>query len=339
MQSFSIATATGSSTIYVGERLENLARYLPHDRLVVITDDNVRGLYEPAFPSGAPVVSVGVGETAKALANVERIYDVLLACEADRTTFVVGIGGGVVCDIAGFAATTYMRGMRFGFVATSLLAQVDASVGGKNGVNFRGYKNLVGTFSQPEFVLCDPQVLRSLPRSEVLCGMAEVVKHALIRDVDLLDFLEKNSEVVLELQPAAVERIVSDSVAIKSAVVAADEKEGGLRRILNFGHTFGHALEALLRITHGEAVSIGMVLAAGLSVRRGLLEPADAERIRRLLERLGLPIECPVPPSELLEAVRRDKKRESESVHFVLLNRLGNAVIQPIPLQELEDFS
>ncbi|HHP7233908.1 MAG TPA: 3-dehydroquinate synthase [Desulfobacterales bacterium] len=338
MQTFSIPTATGQSTIYVGEQLENLGRYLPHRRLVVLTDDNVRRLYESAFPRGAAVVSVGVGEAAKALANVERIYEALLAGEADRSTFVVGIGGGVACDIAGFAASTYMRGMRFGFVATSLLAQVDASVGGKNGVNFRGYKNLVGTFSQPEFVICDPQVLRTLPRGEVLCGLAEVVKHALIRDADLLNFMERNAEAVLELQPAAVERIVADSVAIKSAVVTADEKESGLRRILNFGHTFGHALEPLLHISHGEAVSIGMVLAAGLSVQRGLLEPEAAERIRDLLERLGLPVQCPVPPSELMDAVRKDKKRESDAVHFVLLHGLGDAVIQPIPLQELADL-
>jgi len=338
MQTFPITTATGRSIICVGERLENLRRYLPHDRLVVITDDNVRRHYESAFPAAAPVISVGVGEAAKSLANVERIYEALLAGEADRGTFVVGIGGGVACDIAGFAASTYMRGMRFGFVATSLLAQVDASVGGKNGVNFRGYKNLVGTFSQPEFVICDPQVLRTLPRSEVLCGMAEVVKHALIRDADLLDFLERNSEAVLELQPAAVERIVADSVAIKSAVVTADEKECGQRRILNFGHTFGHALEPLLQTSHGEAVSIGMTLAARLSVQRGLLKPEEAERIRALLRRLDLPVQCPVPPSELMDAVRKDKKRESDALHFVLLRGLGDAVIRPIPLQELQEL-
>jgi len=335
MQTFSITTATGRSTICVGERLQNLVRYLPHDRLVIVTDDNVRRLYEDAFPPGAAVVSVGSGEAAKTLAVVERIYGELLACEADRSTFVVGIGGGVACDIAGFAASTYMRGLRFGFVATTLLAQVDASVGGKNGVNFQGYKNLVGTFSQPEFVICDPEVLHTLPRGEFLCGLAEVVKHALIRDPDLLDFLEQNPEALLQLQPQAIERIVADSVAIKSAVVTADEKESGLRRILNFGHTFGHALEPLLRISHGEAVSIGMVLAAGLSVRRGLLEPADAERIRALLQRLALPVECPVPPAELLDAVRRDKKRESGSLHFVLLRGLGDAVIQPIAIDAL----
>ena len=247
----------------------------------------------------------------------------------------MGIGGGVVCDITGFVASTYMRGLRFGYVATSLLAQVDASVGGKNGVNYGGYKNLVGTFNQPEFVICDPHLLKTLPEKEILCGMAEVVKHALIKDPALLAFLEKNGDGIRSLAADVIERLVSDSVAIKSAVVNLDERESGMRRILNFGHTFGHAVEHLQRLSHGEAVSIGMVIAAEISRRKGMLTAADVTRIKELLEALKLPIHCSADPARMIEAVRKDKKRESDIVHFVLLNGIGHAVVEAIPFDEL----
>ena len=164
-------------------------------------------------------------------------------CEADRASFIVGIGGGIVCDVTGYAASTYLRGLKFGFVASTLLAQVDAAVGGKNGVNWEGYKNMIGVFNQPDFVICDPLLLRTLPRREVLSGMAEVVKHALIADAGLFSYLEENGSGVLDLRPEVMERLVCDSVRIKSSIVNRDEREKGERRLLNFGHTFGHALE------------------------------------------------------------------------------------------------
>ena len=173
MKTFRISGTTGASTILIGERLQNLADHLPDRKLIIITDQNVGRLYAESFPP-ASVITLEPGESSKSLAMVEKIFHRLLELEADRSSYIVGIGGGVVCDIAGFVASTYMRGLCFGYVATSLLAQVDASVGGKNGVNFGGYKNLVGTFNQPEFVICDPLVLRTLPEKEVLCGMAEV---------------------------------------------------------------------------------------------------------------------------------------------------------------------
>jgi 3-dehydroquinate synthase len=244
----------------------------------------------------------------------------------------------VVCDIAGFAAATFMRGLRCGYVATSLLAQVDASVGGKNGVNLGGYKNLVGTFNQPQFVICDPLLLKTLPEKEILCGLAEVVKHALIRDVDLFGYLENNGSRIQKLEADAVERMVSDSVAIKSAIVNQDEKEGGLRRLLNFGHTFGHAIEHIDRISHGEAVSIGMAIAVDISVSKGLLSVSDADRIKQLLRRLNLPVRCDIDPAHMIDAVRKDKKRESQAVHFILLRGIGEAVVQHIPLAEFQDF-
>jgi 3-dehydroquinate synthase len=334
MKTYRIDGATGTSTIVVGGRLDQLRQSLPLERMIIITDGNVRALYETAFPA-APVITVEPGESSKSLEGLAAVFDGLLELEADRSCFIVGIGGGVVCDITGFAASTFMRGLRFGFVASSLLAQVDASVGGKNGVNFRGYKNLIGTFNQPEFVICDADMLKTLPAKEVRCGLAEVVKHALIRDAGLMAYLEANVADVVRLEPEATERMVADSVVIKSTVVNADEKEVGLRRILNFGHTFGHAVENIQGISHGEAVAVGMLVAAEISVLQGLLSADDARRIRRLLECLELPVRCSVSPADLLDAVRKDKKRQSDAVHFVFLRRIGRAVVRKISFEQL----
>ena len=335
MKTFRISGNNGISTIFIGERLQNVSTHLPGQQPIIITDDNVGRIYSKSFPS-APVITLEHGEQTKSLAVVDGIYRQLLELEADRSSFVIGIGGGVICDITGYIASTYMRGLRFGFVATSLLAQVDASVGGKNGINYGGYKNLVGTFNQPEFVVCDPYLLKTLPEKEVLCGLAEVVKHALIRDPELLVFLEKNIEGIRNLEADIIERLVSDSVAIKSDVVNQDERESGLRRILNFGHTFGHAVEHLQCISHGEAVSIGMVIAAEISMQKGMLTTTELNRIKQLLETLKLPIHSTDDPARMIDAVRKDKKRESNTLYFVLLGGIGQAVIEAMSLKDLK---
>jgi 3-dehydroquinate synthase len=335
MKPLTIHAATGKSTILVGERLENAAAYLPAANPVIITDTVVSGLYRERFPSGR-VIEIGTGEKIKTLDTAREIYGRLVAAEADRSTFILGVGGGIVCDIAGFVASTYLRGVRFGFVSTTLLSQVDASVGGKNGVNFEGYKNMVGVFNQPEFVICDLALLKTLPRREVLCGMAEIVKHGAIADAELFAFLEGNTRGALDLDAAVVQRLVYDSVVIKSTVVSRDEKEDGERRKLNFGHTFGHAIEKTSGAPHGEAVSAGMAAAARLSVEKGLLARADADRIVALLNLLGLPTRIPAKPDSVLDALRRDKKRKGAGIHFVLLRTIGRAAIEEIPLAELD---
>ncbi len=336
MEPIEIKGSGRPSTILVGEPIENLGRLLPAGRIVVITDGNVRRLYQDRFPTAAAVLSIGSGEAAKTLETVKALYASLLGLEVDRSTFVLGIGGGIVCDVAGFAASTFMRGLRFGFVATTLLAQVDASVGGKNGVNLEGYKNLVGTFNQPEFVLCDLRLLQSLPPAEAVNGLAEVVKHALIADAALFAFLEANAAKALSLDPAVIERLVRDSVLIKSAVVGRDERETGERRKLNFGHTFGHALEKVSGLSHGEAVSVGMVLAAALSVRRGRLDASALERMTGLLRALRLPCAAPADLGRVMEALLKDKKRRAERIHFVTLAEIGRAVVEEIPIAELQ---
>ena len=337
MISHAIEGRSGRSNILIGESLGNISRYLPRTKTLLITDSNVVSHHRALFPP-ADVIELGSGEELKSLETVQGIYSRLVELEADRSTFIVGIGGGVVCDITGFAASTYMRGLRFGFVPTTLLAQVDASVGGKNGINFRSYKNIIGMFKQPDFVICDPMLLTSLPEREILCGAAEIVKHALIRDVALMTYLESHCDQLMRLEPAVVEHVVSVSVAIKSEVVNADEQEQGLRRILNFGHTFGHGLEKIRRLSHGQAVAAGMMIATRISVKKGLLGDAEAERIEKLLVKLKLPAHVPVDRSELMDAVRKDKKREEEGVYFVLLTGIGETVVEKIPLGELEDL-
>jgi 3-dehydroquinate synthase len=226
--------------------------------------------------------------------------------------------------------------VRFGFVSTTLLSQVDASVGGKNGVNFQGYKNLIGVFNQPEFVICDPRLLKTLPEKEILNGMAEIVKHAVIEDATLFTYLEKHFQKALTLDTDVIEKLVYDSVVIKSGIVNQDELEKGARRKLNFGHTFGHAFEKTAGVPHGEAVSAGMAAAAALSVRRGRLSIEDAARIKSLLQRIGLPVTIQAERKRVFDALKKDKKRKGDHIHFVLLDGIGKAVVDQIALTELE---
>jgi 3-dehydroquinate synthase len=228
--------------------------------------------------------------------------------------------------------------VRFGFVSTTLLSQVDASVGGKNGVNFKGYKNLIGVFNQPEFVICDPDLLRTLPRKEILNGMAEIVKHAAIEDSNLFTYLEKHFQKALALDIGVIEKLVYDSIVIKSRVVNQDELEKGTRRKLNFGHTFGHAFEKTAGVDHGEAVSAGMVAAAALSVKKGRLSADDAGRIKALLQKIGLPVIIQAEGKKIFDALKKDKKRKGDLIYFVLLNGIGNAFVEQIPLKTLEDL-
>jgi len=282
---------------------------------------------------GKQVVTIGQGEDIKNLDTVAGIYQQLLQAGADRSTCLVAIGGGIVCDIAGFVAATYMRGLRCGYVATTLLAQVDASVGGKTGVNYRGYKNIIGAFNQPAFVICDTALLRSLPEEEISSGFAEIIKAAAIADADMFAYLEAHVSEALNLDPDVIKKLVYESIRIKAAVVNRDEHEAGERRKLNFGHTFGHAIEKTSDFSHGQAVSVGMCIAAQLSVERDLLTPAAVNRMTALLDKMGLPLQAPVDVDLLWDALLKDKKREQNDIHFVLLERIGKAVVERLSLQ------
>ncbi len=319
------------SKVVVGNVLTSLRSFLPERKVVIITDANVHRRHKELI-NQFDYILVGIGETAKTLATAEKIYRELLSLGADRQTFIVGMGGGVVTDLAGFAASTFMRGVGFGFVPTTLLAQVDASIGGKNGVDVDGYKNMAGTFNQPDFVLCDTQVLSTLPERELRSGMAEVVKAAVIDGGSLFALLEAHPFDRLRGDEELMRRVITSSIRIKAAIVAGDEREAGHRRILNLGHTFGHAIEKCSQAyTHGEAVAIGLAMICDVAVRLGFLSEDDRMRIKGVIERMGLPLSTSIEPKQLLRAISLDKKRDSDHIHIVLPHAPGDCRIHPLP--------
>jgi len=329
---------TGSCEIILDGDMERLKERCGADsRIAVITDSNVNRIYGQRLKAlgAVDMIEMKPGEGNKTLATVERIYERFLELGLERSDFVVGVGGGIVCDVTGFAASTYLRGVRFGFVPTTLLAQVDAGVGGKNGVNLQGYKNLVGTIRQPEFCLVDFSLLKTLPESELRNGFAEVVKSAAIGDPGLFAYLEDNWQKAFALDKAAIRKVVHDSLAVKIMIVQADEGERNERMKLNFGHTIGHALEKATKMPHGEAISIGMVVAANLSVEKKLLARKDAERLCSLLKRIGLPTKPDMDAEAVKEAIGKDKKMSGGEVRMVLLEGLGKARIASISLDEI----
>ena len=314
-------------------------------RCAIITDAHVAPLFAAAAEKSlrsagfAPVVlTVPAGETAKSLKNVQRCYDQLAAHRLERKSFVVALGGGVVGDLAGFVAATYLRGVPFVQVPTTLLAQVDSSVGGKVGVNLAAGKNLVGAFYQPRLVLCDLDTLKTLPLRELRAGLAEVIKYGIIYDAPFFARLERDLPKLLKLDAKTLAEVVARCCEIKAEVVGLDEKESGLRAILNFGHTIGHGLEAISRYgkyLHGEAIAIGQVAAAELSSVLAGLPQAEAVRVADLFRRAGLPTSVQLNAREvekLFTALRLDKKVCGGEIKFVLAERLGKVVwAQSVP--------
>ncbi len=319
-------------------------------RCAVITDANagrhfaglaVKSLSASGFETA--LVTFPAGEESKRLAVVEKCHDQLAAHRLERKSFIVALGGGVVGDLAGFVAATYLRGLPFVQVPTTLLAQVDSSVGGKTGVNLKAGKNLVGAFYQPRLVLCDLDAFKTLPRREYRSGLAEVIKYGIIYDAELFTRLERDLPKLLKRDPATLGEIVARCCEIKAAVVEQDETESGLRAILNFGHTIGHAIEnssGYGKFLHGEAIAIGQVAAAQLSVKRLDLPERDAVRIGKLFAQAGLPVTLAlnaIRRKKLLAAMLLDKKVSGGEVKFVLAKKIGQAVWgQPVPAVELQ---
>jgi len=285
------------------------------------------------------VLALPDGERTKSLRRVAWVLNELLRRRYERKAWLIALGGGVIGDFAGFAASIYLRGVPFVQVPTTLVAQVDASIGGKTGVNHLLGKNLIGTFFQPKLVLIDPGALRTLPQREYRAGLAEVIKYGVIADAEFFEFLERDMDQILKLETAALHRVIRTSCAIKAAVVSEDERESDRRRILNFGHTVGHALETLggyRRYKHGEAVAIGMVVAARLAERLGLADASVGARIRALVERTRLPADLPPRSvSALIRAMRQDKKVQDRRIHFVLPDRIGHVVVRPVEEPEI----
>ena len=332
-----INALSSRSRVIIGDTFQNLANLLPHEDVFVITDGNVYPLLGQ-LKSKYPTHTITPGESSKSLGVAQNIYEWLLEKGAHRRSFILGFGGGVVCDIAGFVASTYMRGIHFGFVATSLLAQVDASVGGKNGLNLDGYKNIIGTFKQPEFVICDVLMLKTLPNEELANGFAEIVKHTLIADAKMFGFIEENVEGLLNRNGQIIEKLVEHSVRVKARIVQADEFEKGERKKLNLGHTWGHAVEKLSGLPHGQSVSIGLEFAARLSLEKGLLDAHDYQRLINLLQELRLPTVTTLNPLQLFDALTRDKKKIADSVDFILMKGIGEVVIERLTLTTIKNF-
>ncbi|MDX2430111.1 MAG: 3-dehydroquinate synthase [Bacteroides sp.] len=334
MHQIKLNTPSGNTDISVGTALsENLANLSPGPILLI--DENVLCEHNEVFCPYTCLV-VPSGERYKTLETVEKLYRDLVKIEADRSSLIVGIGGGLATDVAGFVASTFLREIPFGFISTSLLGQVDASIGGKNGVNLDGYKNMIGTIRQPSFVWCDLDLLKTLSRKEYISGLAEVIKYGAIMDEPFLRYLKDHMKELLALEPTVLEEVVTRSVKAKVDVVEKDEKESGLRRLLNFGHTVGHAIERDQKLLHGQAVSLGMLMASRLSVNLGMLKSDEASLIEELLESAGLPVEISLNPEEIYANIRKDKKKSGDVLHFILLDGLGKAVVKPIPLDELK---
>ncbi|MDR2814023.1 MAG: 3-dehydroquinate synthase [Prevotellaceae bacterium] len=322
------------SRILIGEAVANIHKYLPSSHVVIITDGNVRKCYSELC-NVFPTIEIETGEQHKTLNTISYIASELVHLEADRQTFILGIGGGIVCDVVGFAASIFMRGLPFGFVSTSLLSQVDASVGGKNGVNYKGYKNMLGVFAQPQFVICDPQSMATLPQKEFAAGFAEIVKAAMLASASLFGYIENNVEKALQKDPQTLEHLVYEAVKIKADIVAVDEREQGERRKLNLGHTFAHAIEKNTPLTHGEAVSVGLCKAAQLAVMLGLMSAKEQKRVENILQRLTLPTAVDIPNSALCDAMRKDKKKSGTNIHVVLPITIGHCEVREIAIAAL----
>jgi len=353
MGSFRVELGPNSHPVHAGasllDRLGGLARDagLKPGRAAIISDSNVARLYA-ARTSGslsaagfdAKLIEIAAGEASKSIATLEQVYDQLVAAELDRASVIFALGGGVVGDLAGFAAATYLRGLPLVQIPTTLVAQVDSALGGKTAVNHRAAKNLIGAFYQPRLVVADVATLLTLPEREFREGLAEVIKYGAIINADFFTVVEHEMPATLARDPAWLTEIVDRSLRHKAFVVQSDEREGGLRKILNFGHTLGHALEASSgygNYLHGEAVAIGMVAAAHLSCVYAGLSADEASRLQRLIEAAGLPTSMPVGwrGEGFMRALKLDKKRAGTAVEFVLLDRIGHAITRKLGFDQI----
>ena len=326
------------SRIVMGGWEHDLHPLLPWGhRVIVITDTSIARRYRRLINQYEHIV-IGTGEKIKTLATVEQLHRELIERGADRQTFLLGIGGGIVTDITGFVASTFMRGVRFGFVSTTLLGQVDASVGGKNGVNLDGYKNMIGCFNQPEFVLCDIGMLRTLSDRQFRAGLAELIKTGLLGNRVLFEMVEALTFDEVRRDPLLTADLVLMAIRIKAGIVERDERESGERRKLNLGHTVAHAIEKCSRkMLHGEAVAVGCVVMARLAADMGLLPARDAERIERMFDRMGFTLTSPAPIEKLIAALRKDKKSAGDQIKIVLPTAIGQCEVRSVMFDWLDE--
>lgn len=318
---------------YLAWGISHLKEIVDAENTIIITDENIFSAHTKRFRQWNTIV-LKPGEEFKVQQTVDAIIDELIEKGADRKTTLVGVGGGVITDITGYVASVYMRGIRFGFIPTTLLAMVDASIGGKNGIDVEVYKNMVGTIRQPAFILHDMAFLNTLPQSEWENGFAEIIKHACIKDAAMFSELEAKSLRHYQSRQKSICDLVQRNTLLKSKVVQKDEFETGDRKLLNFGHTLGHALENNYELSHGQAVAVGMTYACEIS--KSLLGFKDTERVVALLEKYQLPTYAEFDKQLAFETLQKDKKKVRSSMHYVLLNKVGRAVVKEIPMEQLK---
>ncbi len=311
--------------------IENLVN---KENTILITDKNIFDKHNEKFSAWKTIV-LKAGEQFKNQKAVDEIINQLIELNADRQTFIVGVGGGVVTDIAGFAASVYMRGIKFGFVPTSILGMVDASIGGKNGIDVGVYKNLVGIIRHPEFLLYDYSFLETLPDSEWINGFAEIIKHSCIKDQKMFEILEEKSFTDFQRSKEQIGKLVESNVDIKYNVVANDEFETGERKLLNFGHTIGHAIENSAKLPHGSAVSIGMIAACIISEKINNFSKEGTQKVKELLTKYDLPVAFDFDKEATWNILLHDKKKSGTDMNFVVLDRIGVASIKKISLTDL----
>ncbi len=330
-QTFKFSSA--STDFYFAYGIGHLKKITDSRTAILITDENVYKAHARRF-KGWNTIVLKAGEEFKVQATADAVIEKLIEMEADRKTTLVGIGGGVITDITGYVASVYMRGIRFGFIPTSVLCLVDASIGGKNGIDVGVYKNMVGIIRQPSFILHDMAFLNSLPQQEWENGFAEIIKHACIKDAAMFAELERNSLKTYQGRQKSICELVQRNAGIKIRVVQKDEFEKGERRLLNFGHTLGHALETQYELLHGQAISIGMTYACHISEQ--LTGFKQTERVVNLLEKYNLPTYAAFDKQKVFDVLKMDKKRERKEMNYVLLERIGKGVVKSISLKQLE---
>lgn len=328
-----IKFSNASTNFYFDSSLKELGKIIDKKNTFFITDEHIFKAHESKF-RGFQTIVLPAGEEHKIQATVDSIIQKLIQAKADRKSTLVGVGGGVITDLTGYVASVYMRGIRFGFVPTTILALVDASIGGKNGIDVGVYKNMVGIIRQPAFILHDLSLLKSLPQKEWQNGFAEIIKHACIRDAAMFKQLEQNSLEAYRKDKVLLAELIKRNALIKTKVVQKDEFEKGDRRLLNFGHTIGHAIETQYGLMHGEAVAIGMVFAAEISKQHKGFEAKD--QLMELIEKFHLPVTIDFDKKKVFDILVMDKKRVSNEMNFVLLDKIGKGLVQPIPLRTLE---
>jgi 3-dehydroquinate synthase len=327
--------SSSSVDIYFGASLARLSSVVDKKKAVLVTDENVFKAHASKFRNWN-VITLKPGEEYKVQPTADAIIEQLIAFQADRQSVLIGIGGGVITDITGYVASVYMRGIAFGFVPTSLLAMVDASIGGKNGIDVGEYKNMVGVIRQPSFLFYDYGLLKSLPRQEWSNGFAEIIKHACILDGPLFKLLEEQSLEKVMKSKKLLSQIIERNVNLKSGVVKNDEFEKGDRKLLNFGHTLGHALETQYELTHGQAVALGMVFASWLSAKLNGFK--GAARIEAVLANYGLPTRADFDVEKVFRILQMDKKRVSKTINYILLERIGKGIIQPLSVMDIPSY-